>query len=83
VAIPELGLLSRTRHADVEQPPLFFDFFGVAGSEIRWDAAIDHVQNVNASPFPGLGRMDRGQDRVILVEPRREETRRDYYLDVA
>jgi hypothetical protein len=52
--------------------------------------------NANASPFLALGRMNRGQDRVILVEPRRasaaartvvvlggEETGRDYYLDVA
>jgi hypothetical protein len=61
----ELG----TGHGDIKQTALFLDLRRIAGGQIRGDATIDEIQHVDRIPFLTLGRMDRRQDQIILVEP--------------
>jgi hypothetical protein len=56
------------RHCDIQQPPFFFDLFRGTGCQVRRNAAIDDVQDPDDPPFLPLGRMNGGQDRVIVVE---------------
>ncbi|MNJ64919.1 hypothetical protein D3C77_609040 [compost metagenome] len=55
------------RHGHVQQAALFLDFFGGAGAHVGRDAAIDHIQHIDRLPFLALGRVDGGQDHVVLV----------------
>jgi hypothetical protein len=41
----EVEVIFRASHCDVEQPPLLFDFFRCASSEIRRDAAVNNIQH--------------------------------------
>ena len=59
------------RHRDVEQPPLLVDLVLRAGAEIGRNAAVDDVEHEHVLPFLALGRMDGGEDQVVLVEMRR------------
>src|SRR3954471_12224934 len=58
------------RHRDIEQTTLLLEFGGSAGSQVRWHAAVDHIQHVYRFPFLALGRMDGRQDEVVLVQQR-------------
>ena len=57
-------------HGDIEQPAFLLDFMPRAGSEIGGHAAIDHIEHEDGTPFLALGRMDGGEDQIILVEQR-------------
>ena len=59
------------RHGDVEQPPFLLDLVAAAGAEVGGDAAVDAVEQEHRLPFLPLGRMDGGEDQVVLVEQRR------------
>ena len=58
------------RHGDIEQPTLLLDLSRRAGAEVRRHAAIDDVEHEDRFPFLALGRMDGGEDQVILIEQR-------------
>jgi class 3 adenylate cyclase len=45
------------------------DLRWIAGGHVRGDAAINELQHIDRIPFLTLGRMDRRQDQIILVEP--------------
>ena len=61
----------RARHRHVQQPALFFDFALLPGGQVGRHAAVDHVEQEHGLPFLPLGRMDGGQDQVVLVALRR------------
>jgi hypothetical protein len=56
-------------HSDIQQAPLFLDLRSIAGGHVRGNAAIDEIQHIDRVPFLTLGRTDRRQDQIILVEP--------------
>src|SRR6266511_863073 len=56
---------------DVEQASLLLDVVGVPGGHVRGDHAVGCVDEVDGVPLAALGRMDRRQDQVVLVEQRR------------
>ena len=59
------------RHRDIEQPALLLDLIALADRKVARDAAIDGIKHEHLRPFLALGRMDRRQDQIILVEMRR------------
>src|SRR5207302_3430664 len=65
----QMEMLLGTGHGDIKQTALFLDLRRIAGGHVRGDAAIDEIQHVDRIPFLALGRMDRRQDQIILVEP--------------
>ena len=65
----QMEMLLGTGHGDIKQTALFLGLRRIAGGHVRGDAAIDEVQHVDRIPFLTLGRMDRRQDQIILVEP--------------
>jgi hypothetical protein len=67
----EVQVLPGAGHGHVEQAPLLLDFGRRAGGHVGRDAAIDGVENADRGPFLPLGRVDRRQDQVVLVEQRR------------
>src|SRR5260221_124907 len=79
IASPSLVELAiRTRQRHVEQALLLLDQRRAAGAELRWKAAIGHVQHVHRVPLLAFRRMHRREDQVVLVEMRiaREVARR-------
>ena len=66
----EMQIVLSPCHGDVEQAAFFVDLVLRADAEVDRDAAIDDVENEHRLPFLALGRMDRRQDQVILVEMR-------------
>src|SRR5258706_7414037 len=74
----EVELALRTRQRHVEQALLLLDQRRAAGAELRWKAAIGHVQHVHRVPLLAFRRMHRREDQVVLVEMRiaREVARR-------
>ena len=66
----QVQMILGARHGDIEQPPLFLDLGAGAGREVRWQAAVDDIENVDRLPFLALGRMDGGEDQIVLVEQR-------------
>src|ERR1700680_1422664 len=65
----QMQMLLGTGHGDIKQTALFLDLRRIAGGHVRGDAAIDELQHIDRVPFLTLGRMDRRQDQIILVEP--------------
>src|SRR6266436_9456833 len=65
----QMEMLLGTGHGDIKQTALFLDLRRIAGGHVRGDAAIDELQHIDRVPFLTLGRMDRRQDQIILVEP--------------
>jgi len=59
-----------SRHRDVEKAAFLFKFSRGARSEVRWHAAVDHVENVHRLPFLALGRVDGRQDQIVLIQQR-------------
>jgi hypothetical protein len=55
-------------HSDVEQAPLFFQFFGSAGAKFGWNAAVDNIEDEDRFALLAFRRMDRRQDQVVLIE---------------
>ena len=66
----EMQAILCPRHGDVKQTAFFVDLVLCADPQIDRDAAIDDVENEHGLPFLALGRMDRRQDQIILVEMR-------------
>ena len=58
-------------HCHVQQAPLLGHRRGRAGGQVGRHAAVHHVQDGHGVPLLALGRMDGGQDQVILVLVRR------------
>ena len=54
-------------HRDIEKTTLFLNLRGVACTEIRWDAAVDRVQKKDRPPFLPFGRMNGGENEIILI----------------
>src|SRR5262249_42260402 len=44
------------------------DLLWRSGCHIGWNATVDHVQDADDAPFLTLGRMDGGENRIVLVE---------------
>ena len=65
-----MQLVPRARHGDVEQAPLLLDFGTAAGGHVRRHAPVDQVEHEDRVPLAPLGRVDGGQDQVVLVEQR-------------
>ena len=59
------------RQGDVEQPQLFFDFLVAARGHVGRDVAVGRVDHEHHVPFQPLGRMDRAEDQVVVVQQRR------------
>ena len=57
-------------HGDIKQSTLLLDLSRRAGAEVRRHATVNHVENKHRLPFLALGRMDGGEDQVILIEQR-------------
>ena len=66
----QVQVIAGARHRHVEETALLLDLGRAAGREIGRDAAVDRVQNEHRLPFLALGRMDGGEDEVVLVEQR-------------
>ena len=64
----EVELVPRPRHGDVKEPPFLFDLRARSGREIRRQAAVDRIEIPISTP--ALGRMDGGEDKVVVVEER-------------
>src|SRR5438445_888079 len=63
-------MVSRTRHRDIKQPTLLFDFFFIATRHVGRDATIDAVQYVNDFPFLALRRMNRRENQIVFIQQR-------------
>ena len=61
----------RTRHGDVQQPSLFLDLVALADRQVARNAAVDDVEHEHLRPFLSLGRMDGGEDEIVLIQVRR------------
>ena len=61
-------MLFGTGHRDIKKAALFVNLRRLAGGHVGGDAAIDQVQHIDRLPLLTLGRMDRRQDQIILVE---------------
>jgi hypothetical protein len=59
-----------TGHGYVEQASFLLNFGRGAGPEIGGHAAIDDIEQIDRLPLLALGRMNCGQDQVILIEQR-------------
>ena len=59
-----------SRHRHVEQSPFFFDLVCRPDAQIGRNAAVDRVEDEDRAPLLALGRMDGGEDQVILIEQR-------------
>jgi hypothetical protein len=59
-----------SRHPNVQQAPLFLDFFGCACGHVRWDAAIHDIQDADHLPFLAFGGMNRRKNGVVFIEQR-------------
>src|SRR5437660_2194705 len=68
--LDQMEMLFGTGHSDIKEAALFVDLRRRAGGHVGGDAAIDEVQHIDRLPFLALGRMDRRQDQIILVELR-------------
>ena len=55
----------------VEQPPLLVDAAGLAERHVGGDVAVGGVDDEHRAPLATLGRVDGGQDQVVVVEVRR------------
>ena len=66
----EMQIVFGSRHRDIEQPALLLDLGRGAGGKVGRDAAVHDVEHEDRFPFLSLGRMDRRQDQIILVEQR-------------
>src|SRR5580700_6855102 len=66
-----MQMVPDARHRHVEEPALLLDLLTAADRHIRRDAAIDDVQHEDGIPLLALGRVDRRQHEVVLVEMRR------------
>jgi hypothetical protein len=64
----QVQLILGARHGDMQQPPLFLDFFHRAGAQVRWNTAVDHIENVDRVPLLTLGAVDVRQDQVVVIE---------------
>ena len=58
------------RHAHIQQPAFFFDLGVAAGGQVGRHAAVHHVQQVHCIPFLAFGRVEGGQDEVVLIAVR-------------
>ena len=67
----EMELILGAGHRYIEQPPLFLDQLGPAGGVLVGEIAIGHIQYIHRVPFLALGRVNGGQDEIVLVEVRR------------
>ena len=67
----QVQMLPSTRHGDVKETAFFLDLLRAADRHVRGDATIDDVEHEHGIPFLALGRMDRRQHEVILIEMRR------------
>ena len=61
-------MVLRARHRDVEQAAFLLDLGFGAGRHFRRDATVDDVEHGHRRPLPPLGRVDRRQDQIVLVE---------------
>src|SRR2546430_7927669 len=68
--LDEVEVIARSRHRDVQQPPLLLDLFFAPRRHVRGNTAVDHVQDVDDVPFLALGRMDSRENQVILIDER-------------
>src|SRR5437667_492267 len=66
--LDEVEVIARPRHRDVQQPPLLVDLLLAPRRHVRRDGAVHHVQNVDDIPFLALGRMDRRENEIVLVD---------------
>src|SRR5690348_4638357 len=54
-------------HRDIEEAALLFDLLRRARGEVGGNAAVDAVEYEHRAPFLPLGRMDGGEDEIVLV----------------
>ena len=64
-------LVAGAGHGDVEETALLLDLVAGAGRHVARDAAVDAVEDEHRVPLLALGRVDGGEDQVVLVEVRR------------
>ena len=50
----EMEMLSRPRHRDIEQAPLFFDLFGLVRRHVRRDATVRCIEDEHHVLFLSL-----------------------------
>jgi hypothetical protein len=58
------------RERDVQQAPLLLDELGLAGGELRREAAVDDVEHEHSVPLHALGRVDGREHQKVLIERR-------------
>jgi len=58
----QMQVVFRSRHRDVEQSTLLFQFLRGAGAKVGWNASIDDIEDKDRLPLLALRRMDRRQN---------------------
>ena len=66
-----MQLPPRPGHRHVQEPALLVDRVLRAGRHVGREVAVVQRQHVHGLPLEALGRVDRGEHQVILVEMRR------------
>ena len=55
---------------DVEQSELLVETIALVKGHVGWDVAVRGVDERDGSPLTSLGRMDRREDQVVVIEMR-------------
>ena len=64
----QMQLAARAGDRDIQKPPLLVDALLAAGRHAGREVAVVDGEDVHAVPLESLGRMDRREHEVILVE---------------
>ena len=62
-----MQFVARARHRDIQQAPLLFDHLRLARGKFRGKIAVGDVEHINDVPFLPLGRMNGGQNHVVVI----------------
>ncbi len=64
----EMKIVLGPGHGHIEQAPLLFEFGCGARAEIRWQTAVNDIEDEDRPPFLALGGMDGREDEIIIIK---------------
>ena len=68
VTLHQMQVLPGAGHRHIQKAALLLDLLAATDCHVRGDAAVDDIQHEDGIPLLALGRVDRRQQEVVLVE---------------